>query len=152
MTDRIPAEVFPPGEFIQEELDARGWMQEDLARIVGCTVARINEIIKGKRGISDETAVALGEAFGTGAEYWMRLEGTYRLSRVRPSSDTVARRARLYSMAPMRELVKRHWIEPHQQRCRYDELHHGRTRAADARFRCRQIARRYYFCSQCARR
>src|SRR4029450_10822034 len=78
---------------------------------IGCTIARINEVIKGKRGVSDETAVALGEAFGTGAEYWMSLEASYRLSRIRATSDIVPRRARPYSIAPMRELLKRHWIE-----------------------------------------
>ena len=35
MVKRMPAEVFPPGEFIQEELDARNWTQSDLADILG---------------------------------------------------------------------------------------------------------------------
>ena len=109
--ERVPAEVFPPGEFIQEELDARGWTQEDLAKVIGCTLARVNEVIKGKRGLSEETAIALGQAFGTGPEYWMNLEASYRLSRIQRSNDAVARRARLYSVAPMRELLKRRWIE-----------------------------------------
>ena len=33
MTTRIPAEVFPPGDFLREELEARGWTQADLARL-----------------------------------------------------------------------------------------------------------------------
>ena len=35
MMTRNPAEVFPPGEFVREELEARGWTQTDLAAILG---------------------------------------------------------------------------------------------------------------------
>ncbi|MBF0458750.1 MAG: HigA family addiction module antidote protein [Nitrospirae bacterium] len=79
MSDRCIAEVFPPGEFIKEELEARGWSSADLAEIVGCHPSMIDEIITGKISINYETAEALGEAFGTSAQYWMNLESAYKL-------------------------------------------------------------------------
>jgi hypothetical protein len=45
---REPKEVFPPGEFIREELEARGWTQSDLAKILGRPLQAINEIVNGK--------------------------------------------------------------------------------------------------------
>ena len=57
------AEVFPPGEFIREELEARGWTQGDLCNILRRPLQTINEIINGKKEITPDTAIALGEAF-----------------------------------------------------------------------------------------
>ena len=77
MIERIPAEGFPPGEFISEELEERGWSQADLADILGKTPAMVNEIIKVKRRITHEVAEGLAAAFGTSAEYWTNLETAY---------------------------------------------------------------------------
>ena len=112
MVERVAAEVFPPGEFIKEELEARGWTQTDLAEILGRPFQLVNAILAGKRAISPETAQGLGEAFGTGAQVWMNLENTYRLSRTKPRDDSVVRRARLFETAPIKEMIRRHWIEP----------------------------------------
>jgi HTH-type transcriptional regulator/antitoxin HigA len=104
------AEVFPPGDFIREELDARGWTQSDLAEIMGRPTETINRIIAGKLAITPETAKGLGAAFGTSADYWLNLESQFQLSEA-TSDDQVARRARLYELAPISEMVKRGWIE-----------------------------------------
>ncbi len=111
MNDIRLAEVFPPGEFIKDELDARGWTQTDLAEIIARPVQLVNEIISAKRGITPETAKALGDAFGTSAELWLNLESMYRLSRIPDADDAVARRARLYAKAPIKDMVRRSWIE-----------------------------------------
>ena len=111
MGERVPAEVFPPGEFIREELEARGWNQIDLAAILGRAPRDVSEIITAKRSITPETAKQLAAAFGTDPRLWMNLESAYRLSRVGNADDTVSRRARLYGIAPVREMVQRHWIE-----------------------------------------
>lgn len=111
MTEITPAEVFPPGEFIKEELEARGWTQEDLADILARDLRLVNEIITGKRSITPETAKGLGDAFGTGAQFWMNLESAYRLSLVHTRDNPVARRATLYEKVPVRVMIKRHWIE-----------------------------------------
>lgn len=113
MPSRTPAEVFPPGEFIRDELEARGWTQGDLAQIMGRPAQALNEIISGKKQITPETALALAKAFGDDdALYWMNLENMYRLSRAKPADDSVGRRSELYSKFPVRDLMKRKWIEP----------------------------------------
>lgn len=103
----------PPGEYIRDELKARGWTQEDLARILGRPLPTVNEIIQGKRAIMPEMAIALGTAFGTSPEIWVQREGLYRLS----LADTdgrgdIKRRAQLYELAPVKEMQKRGWIPP----------------------------------------
>jgi len=91
---REPAEVFPPGEFIREELEARGWTQGDLAAVLGRPVSAINEIINGKKRITAETAKALAAAFGTSAQVWMNLENTFRLAKAGPPDPEISRRAK----------------------------------------------------------
>lgn len=78
MEERRPAEVFPPGEFIKEELEARGWTPSDLAGLLGCSVRLVDEIIAGKRGITSETAQGLARAFGTSAQLFLNMESNYR--------------------------------------------------------------------------
>lgn len=106
------AEVFPPGEFIREELEERGWSQVELAEILGRTPRLVSEIITGKRAITPDTAKAIGDAFGTSAQYWMNLESAYQLWKAQEADQAIARRARLYQLAPIKEMVKRNWIEP----------------------------------------
>ena len=112
MPERRAAEVFPPGEFIKEELEARNWSQAELAEIIGRQPSVVHELISGKRIVSPEIAMALGEAFGTSAEYWMNLESMYQLWHVNNGDSAISRRARLYHVAPIKEMVRRHWIEP----------------------------------------
>src|SRR5687767_14277918 len=102
MTNREPAEVFPPGDFLKEELDERGWSQQELADILDRPPRLISEIIGGKRAITPETAIGLSEAFDTSADYWMNLESQYQLSKVKVETDTIQRKARLYEAFPVR--------------------------------------------------
>ena len=105
------AETFPPGEFLKEELEARNWNQTELAEIMGRPVKMVNELILGKRAITPETAVQLGDALGTGPELWMNLESQYQLSKVVRPDNIVARKAQLYQRFPVREMIKRGWIQ-----------------------------------------
>lgn len=88
-----PAEVFPPGDFIREELQARKWTQGDLARILGRPLQTVNQIINGNKRITAETAKELGMAFGTGPELWLNLENAYRLSIAPEPDQAIAKRA-----------------------------------------------------------
>jgi HTH-type transcriptional regulator/antitoxin HigA len=108
---RDVAEAFPPGEFIKDELEARGWTQETLAEITGIPGPVISNIVKGKRAISVEIASQFAAAFGTTAQFWMNLETSYQLWMDTRGDDKIVRKAQLYAMAPVNELIKRGWIE-----------------------------------------
>jgi HTH-type transcriptional regulator/antitoxin HigA len=113
MMERTPAEVFSPGELIKDEMEARGWSQIELAEVLGRPGRLVSELIAGKRAITPETAKGLGQAFGTGAQFWLNMESSYQLSKVKgDSSNAVARRAKLYEMAPVKEMTRRSWIQP----------------------------------------
>jgi len=111
MTNRMPAEIVAPGEHIREEIEARGWTQETLAEVLGKSVRLVNEILTGRRSITPETATVLAEAFGTSAEVWLNLESAYQLAQVAKTGDDVARRSKLYSLAPVKDMAKRGWIQ-----------------------------------------
>ena len=110
--NRTVAEVFPPGEFIKDELDARGWTQRDLAEILGRSEPKVSELINGRRLITTRTAKELAAAFDTSAEVWLNLETAYQLWKDQDSPDAaVARRSRLYELAPVKDMARRGWIE-----------------------------------------
>jgi HTH-type transcriptional regulator/antitoxin HigA len=99
-----------PGEFIQEELDERGWSQRDLAYILGVPEQSVNVITSGKRGISPEMAKALGEAFDVSAEYFSNLQKAFEMANAREPDPAVARRALLQGSFPVREMIRRGWF------------------------------------------
>ena len=75
-----PKNPFHPGEILLEEfLAPTGITQMAFAKKLGWTRARLNEIIKGKRGITAEAALDLAKVLGTSAKLWMNLQATYDL-------------------------------------------------------------------------
>jgi len=77
-----PKNPFHPGEILLEEfLVPGGITQAAFAKKVGWTRTRLNELIKGKRGITAEAALDLAEALGTSAKLWMNLQATFDLDR-----------------------------------------------------------------------
>ena len=112
MTNFIPEYVEHPGSIIKEELEERGWTQRDLAYILGRTEQTVNAIIAGRRGISADMAKDLGEAFDVPAEFFVNLQKMYDLAKAKEPSPGIARRARFFqSSYPVREMIKRGWIE-----------------------------------------
>jgi addiction module HigA family antidote len=80
--NRIPTH---PGEILLEEfLIPMGLTQVKLAEHIGVPVQRINEIVRGKRGITPETAWLLSQAFGTTPQLWMNLQTNYDLAMNKP--------------------------------------------------------------------
>ncbi len=102
-----------PGDAIQAELDNRGWTQAELADRIGRYRPEISAVVTGKRGISTELAVALAAVFGDDPERWLLIQARHELASM-PSSAAriVGERAKLYSIAPVREMERRGWIEP----------------------------------------
>jgi len=80
--NRIPIH---PGEVLLEEfLIPKGISQVALARHLGIPVQRVNEIVRGKRGITPDTACLLAQALNTTPEFWMNLQVGYDLARYKP--------------------------------------------------------------------
>ena len=76
-----PVNPIHPGEMLLEEfLLPAGKTQAAFAREVGWTKARLNELIKGKRGVTAEAALDLAEALGTSPRLWMNLQVTFDLA------------------------------------------------------------------------
>jgi addiction module HigA family antidote len=77
---RQPKNPFHPGEMLLEEfLKPLALTQASFAKRLGWTRTRLNELIKGKRGITAESALDLSKALGTSAKLWMNLQSTYDL-------------------------------------------------------------------------
>ena len=69
----------PPGEFLREHLEESGMSQAELARRLGRPRQAVNEIIRGKKAITAETALQLERVLSTPAHIWLGLELEYRL-------------------------------------------------------------------------
>jgi antitoxin HigA-1 len=68
-----------PGEHISDELEFLGMSASELAKNLGIPTNRVTEIIRGRRGITADTALRLGRWFGTSPEFWMNLQKSYEL-------------------------------------------------------------------------
>jgi addiction module HigA family antidote len=94
---RIPT---PPGEILSEEfLRPLGITQTALARHIGVPIRRVNEIVRGRRAVSAETAQLFAAALGTTPEFWMNAQGAHDLAthrvktRIKPLVKVSERRA-----------------------------------------------------------
>ena len=81
--NRIPTH---PGVVLSQEfLAPLGLSQVALASHSGVSVQRINELVRGKRGVTSDTAWLLAQAFDTTPEFWINLQSAYDLARSRPA-------------------------------------------------------------------
>jgi len=80
---RDPAWLGPavhPGEMLLEEfIKPLGWTQVEVARRLGVSVNRLNELVLGKRGITADTALRLSRCFSTTPRFWMHLQADWDL-------------------------------------------------------------------------
>lgn len=70
-----------PGEFLKQELEARGLSAHALSLALRLPASRIGEIVRGRRAITPDTALRLARHFGGTAAIWLRLQVAYDLSR-----------------------------------------------------------------------
>jgi addiction module HigA family antidote len=95
---RIPAH---PGVILSEEfLKPLGITQVELAARIGTPTQRVNEIVKGKRGITPETAWLFSQAFGTSPQFWLNLQSNRDLAVSKPK-----RRIKQFNLPQVHECV-----------------------------------------------
>lgn len=79
ITEYKPFMLVGPGDTIQSELEARGWSQQDLAKIIGMSPKTINQLINHRQPITFKTAQHLSLAFGQSVQFWVNQETIYRM-------------------------------------------------------------------------
>lgn len=97
---RVPAHGPPthPGEMLNEEfLKPLGMTQVELAKRIGVSYPRINELINGRRGVTPDTALRLERVFGMEAQFWLNLQLVWDLYQAQhsPAATEIARIERL---------------------------------------------------------
>ncbi|MBA2491654.1 MAG: helix-turn-helix domain-containing protein [Gammaproteobacteria bacterium] len=100
-----------PGDLIRERCEALGWTQADLAYVLGVTTATINQLINGKRGVTSKMAKGLGAALMVEPVTIVRLQAERELEGADEPRPAIAARARILSVYPLREMLKRGWVE-----------------------------------------
>jgi addiction module HigA family antidote len=79
MTKKL-LEPIHPGEILEEEfMRPLGLSANSVARRIDVPVTRISEIVRGKRGITADTALRLARLFGTSSDLWLGLQAEYDL-------------------------------------------------------------------------
>ena len=77
--------LVPPGEVLLEEfLRPMGITQVAFAAHIGVPLQRVNEIARGKRGVTPDTAWLFSAAFGTTPEFWLNLQANHDLALAKP--------------------------------------------------------------------
>ncbi len=83
-TEATQLDLITPGEVLLEEfMHPLGISQQQLARDIDVPAGRINEIVRGRRAITADTALRLAKYFGTSPEVWLGLQMEYELRRAR---------------------------------------------------------------------
>jgi len=111
MSNATASPIDHPGTFIQEELEHRGWAQADLAYILGMDGGQLNKLIQGTTNVTPNTAVALADALDMPAEFFLDLQKMFDLHKAQKADPGVKARASWVSVFPVREMIKRGWIE-----------------------------------------
>ena len=118
VTRGADSEVWPdraihPGIYLGEEIEAHGLTQTELARRMERPVQVINEVVRGRKAISEETALGLERVLGTPARVWLNLQSRYGLARTRlEETHALEEQADWLTRFPVTEMVRRNWIEP----------------------------------------
>lgn len=118
-----------PGAVVRKAMEAKGWTQSDLAYALGKTTAAINQILNDKRSISNDMALALGKALELPPEVFARAQADWDIRNAAPAAPDIEARSRILSKYPLREMVRRGWINPDdgmssvsEQVCRFFEV------------------------------
>jgi HTH-type transcriptional regulator/antitoxin HigA len=109
------AKKFGPGYFIQEQMDLRHWIQEDLADVMGVSEKHLNKILKNKQPITLDIARLLGEIFDTSPQYWINIDSGYRLwlGQERSEKEIAADiKGIIYERMPVNDMIKKGWLTP----------------------------------------
>jgi HTH-type transcriptional regulator/antitoxin HigA len=114
-------ELESPGAFVRRAMEAKGWGQSDLAYALGTSPASVNQILSDKRAVSNNMARALGAALGVDAAEIARVQAVWDVSRAEVPDPSIEARSRILTEYPLREMIKRGWVDPENGRGSIEE-------------------------------
>jgi antitoxin HigA-1 len=90
-----------PGEILGDELEETGLTAKRLADFIGVPPNRLYQLLAGKRNMTADTALRLGQYFGMSADFWMNLQTAYELDLARHQIGKVVQRLPTRSNKPV---------------------------------------------------
>ena len=104
--------AIPPGDYIAEVLEVKGMTQTELAKRMGRPLQAINEIIKGAKAITSETALQLALVLNVPPHIWLGLESEYRLIQAEQQETAqIEKEKQLAKKFPYSEMAKNGWVK-----------------------------------------
>ena len=101
----------PVGHKLKRLMQLKGWTQDELAAVTGLHRQSVHNLMTGKTAVSLDAAMRLAAAFSNEAAEWLAWDNAYRLWVSDTDISQVERTARLYEIAPIREMQRRGWIK-----------------------------------------
>jgi HTH-type transcriptional regulator/antitoxin HigA len=99
---------------IEAALEARGWTQRVLAKVIGLTENRISSIMNGKSAIDTELALNMQAVLGVNADELLKLQTSYELAKTQIEfrlDPELTTRAKLFGELPVTEMINRGWLK-----------------------------------------
>ena len=107
----------PPGELLAETIETVGLSQAELARRMGRPAQAINEIVRGTKEITAETAIQLERVLGVPAHIWLGLEAEYQHTKARRADrQRLQGEAKLAARFPCRAMTRLGWLKKTKDR------------------------------------
>lgn len=101
----------PPGATLKELIDDRGMSQKELANRMGVSPKHVSELINGKVGLTEKTAIKLQSVLGISADVWMNLEHKYRMTLgLAEEENEMDQDIQMLSKFPFQQMVQLGWI------------------------------------------
>jgi HTH-type transcriptional regulator / antitoxin HigA len=100
-----------PGKILEQKLQEKGWAKGELAAILGVTRQTVYLVLSGKVSISKDMAVRLAAAFGNSPAEWLSWDSLHKLAVSQTDASDVGRMARLFDLAPIRDMQRRGWLK-----------------------------------------
>lgn len=108
-----PAQVFPPGYFIKDQLEQRQWSQNELAEVLSITPRHLSQVMNGESPLNYDLAIQLGQVFDTSPQLWSNLYLSYALWNEHAEEEVSETevKAGIYERMPIRDMVKKGWLK-----------------------------------------
>ena len=104
--------VPPPGDTILDILEEKNWTQSEFADRAGYTTKHVNQLVRGKAAITEDTALRLERVLGGSAEFWLSREAKYREAIARTEENKRLESETIWlNELPLSQMIKFGWVK-----------------------------------------